>query len=161
MARQNEWKDNLISVGLATGAGTFESLVANFTEPDKRGMTLVRTLIRLTAFSTSIAGAYGVQNISMGIGVASQEAFAVGLAALSDPQTESDKPTRGWVWCSQMLVSQNGVGGEVLQTITADIRGMRKLENGELFVSIFNVAEVGTAFGIEMHGIIRTLFKLP
>ena len=161
MPRQTEWKDNMISQVVAAGATALESLVANFTDPDKRGMTLVRTLIRLEAMSTTVAGAWGVQIASMGIGVASQEAFNLGVTAVSDPQTEANKPTRGWVWRTQMLVSQNGVSTPITSLYTADIRAARKLENGELFLIINNSDAVGTSASIQVLGVIRTLFKLP
>ena len=161
MPRTTEWKDNIVSFNLATGAGAFESLVVNFSEPDKRGMTLVRTLLRLNFFSTSIAGAYGVQIVSLGIAVAFQEAFAVGLTALSDPQTESDRPIRGWVYRTQVAPSQNGIGTPLVTSLTADIRAARKLENGELYVTSFSAAGVGTTFTVAVTGLIRTLFKLP
>jgi len=162
MPRQTQWQDNIINQGFATGAGVFESLVASFTAPDKRGMTLIRTLVRLQAFSNTVAGAYGVQRLNIGIGVASQEAFALGLTALSDPQTESNEPTRGWTYRTQVLVAQNGVSSPVLSDpVVADVRGMRKLENGELFLTMFNDNVVGTSFTVEVHGLIRCLFKLP
>ena len=161
MPRQSEWKDNLFDFNLASGQGNVQSLVANFTEPDKRGMTLIRTIIHIEMFSNTVAGAYGVQVVSAGIGVASQEAFAIGATAISDPQTESDKPTRGWVWRTQIAVSQNGTGLDLVRTISRDIRAVRKLENGELFIVFDSDPGVGTAFTMSVRGLVRTLFKLP
>ena len=123
-----------------------------------RGMTLIRTIISVSAFSTTVAGAWGVQTVDIGIGVASQEAFAA--LVLPDPSSPVDKPPRGWIWKTNRIVSQNGAGGQVAYFIEADIRGARKVENGEVYVIVDNNFVTGTSFTVTLRGLIRTLYKL-
>jgi len=91
--------------------------------------------------------------------VASQEAFIAGV--LPDPSVASDKPARGWIWRDQILATQNGTNTEISKRITADIRGARKLENGELFLIADNNNHTGTVFSVNVTGLVRCLFKLP
>jgi len=44
--------------------------------------------------------------------------------------------------------------------VTADVRGARKIENGELYLIITNTNQEGTSFNVNMTGLIRTLYKL-
>ena len=123
-----------------------------------RGMTVIRTIIRMGLFSNTVAGAWGIMRVDLGIGVASQEAFAAGV--LPDPNSATDKPPRGWMWRSQQLVSQNGTGHQVIFNVDADIRGARKVENGEVYLIGCNTAYVGTQFQVNCVGLIRQLYKL-
>ena len=124
-----------------------------------RGTTIIRTLLMLDLSSTSVAGAWGQQNIDLAIGITTREAFAAGV--LPDPDTNVDKPVRGWMWRYNKTISQNGVGGQVIFPIFADIRGARKIENGKVFLIATNNPVVGTAFTIDVRGLIRMLVKLP
>ena len=158
MPRPTDWIDTLVDESITTTADKSKSLMTGVAPVNMRGMTLIRTILMLTLYSNTTAGAWGVQRVDMGIGVASQDAFAAN--ALPDPEVATDKPARGWVWRGQLLVSQNGVGSEVLHRLNADIRGARKIENGELFLKMDNNFETGTAFTVNVFGLIRTLYKL-
>ena len=134
------------------------SLITGLNPNDLRGCTVIRTLISLDLCSQTVAGAWGVQRCDMAIGIASQEAFAAGV--LPDPVTNTDKPPRGWMWRSSRSVAQNGVGSPVLSSLQADIRGARKVENGEVFLIIDNSNVFGTAFNVQALGLVRLLVKL-
>ena len=123
-----------------------------------RRLTVVRTIVSLDIFSTTVAGVWGVQEIALGIGVISREAFAAGV--FPDPVEANDKPTRGWLWRTHQAVSQNGSGGQVLVHIEGDFRGARKLDAGVLILIINNTPLQGTAFTVFTRGLVRTLFKL-
>jgi len=123
-----------------------------------RGMTLIRTIISLGCLSTTTAGAWGAEGVHLAIGVASQEAFAAGV--FPDPNVGTDKPPRGWVWRSHKVVCQNGVGSVVSYDVMADIRAARKIENGELYIIAVASNLEGTQFNVDVHGLVRTLYKL-
>ncbi len=158
MARPTDWIDTLVSLNPTTGGQDFQSLMTGVAPVNMRGMTVIRTIISLGMISTTTAGAWGAQRMDVAIGIASQEAFAAGV--LSDPQTGTDKPPRGWVWRTSKVVTQNGVGSVVVHDLMADIRGARKVENGELYIIANNLALEGTAFNVDVHGLVRTLYKL-
>ena len=159
MSRPTDWIDSRPTMEVASGSQSIDSLMTGVAPVNMRGMTVIRTIIRLGLFSNSVAGAWGVQRVDLGIGIASQEAFAAGV--LPDPSTATDKPPRGWVWRSSVLVSQNGVGGQVVFNIEADIRGARKVENGEMYLIADNlISGVGATFQVNVFGLIRQLYKL-
>ena len=158
MPRPTDWIDTLVILFAATGGQGFMSLMTGVAPVNMRGMTLIRTIVKLGVYSADTAGAWGVQSVDLGIGVASQEAFAAGV--FPDPGTPTDKPPRGWVYRTNVQAGQNGAGAPVVTQLEADIRGARKIENGELYIVADNTAEVGTAFSIIVRGLVRTLYKL-
>ena len=60
-----------------------------------------------------------------------------------------------------MMVDQNGVSVPVARELRADIRGVRKIEDGEVFLVISNGGSGGTSFTVAMKGLVRLLVKLP
>ncbi len=158
-ARQTDWVDTLISITVASGAQGFQSLMTGLAPVNLRGVTVIRTIVRLGISSVTVAGAWGTQLSSMAIGITSQEAFAAGV--LPDPSVATDKPPRGWMYRTQEKIAQNGIGSVVVYPVGGDIRGARKVENGEVFFVVDNGVSAGTSFSIHVHGLIRQLMKLP
>jgi len=159
MARMTDWLDTAATLVAASGAQASLSLITGAAPINMRGVTLIRTIISIGLSSATVAGAWGVQICDIAIGITSQEAFAAGV--FPDPAISGDKPPRGWVWRSRMVVSQNGAGSPVVAAVKEDIRGARKIENGELFIVMDNSAFAGTAFTVNMAFLTRVLMKLP
>ena len=160
MPRRTAWTDTVISFLVASGALDLRTLLTGISPVDTSGTTLIRTLIRLDFSSNTTAGAWGVQGVDFAIGIASQQAFAVGSTAIPDPGVSGDKPPRGWVYRTSAGVAQNGVGSPVIYSMQADIRGARKIEDGELYIVTRNTAIQGTAMGVNVRGLVRCLLKL-
>jgi len=158
MPRRTDWIDTRVDETSVSGSQSITSLLPGITPADARGMTLIRMIVKFGLYSNTTAGSWGVQRVDMGIGVASQEAFSA--SALPDPATASDKPARGWIYRTQQLVSQNGVNHNIFVDVAADIRSARKIENGELYLIWDNSPETGTTFTVNVHGLVRCLFKL-
>jgi len=158
MPRPTDWIDTTLNLELPATAQTIQSLMTGVAPVNMRGMTVIRTLISLEMFSDTIAGAYGVELMDIGIGIASQEAFVAGV--LPDPKTATDKPPRGWMWRTAKLVAQNGTGAPVIVSLEADIRGARKVENGEVYIIADNSPIKGTTFQVNIRGLVRQLYKL-
>ena len=158
MARPTDWIDTSVGFTIASGSQSNLSLMTGVAPVNMRGMTLIRTIFTWSSFSTTVAGAWGVQILSIGIGVTSQEAFAAGV--LPDPDVPTDKPPRGWVYRTSQVVTQNGAGSPVTHDREVDIRGARKVENGELYIVVDNNPIVGTPFTARIQGMCRTLYKL-
>ena len=159
MPRQTDWIDTNFALAPASGAQDSVSLITGAAPINMRGVTLIRTIISIGLSSATVAGAWGVQTLNLAIGITSQEAFAAGV--LPDPNVATDKPPRGWVWRGHKMAAQNGIGGSVIYDVMADIRGARKIENGELFFVVNNSPTAGTAFTCNVNGMIRVLMKLP
>jgi len=60
-----------------------------------------------------------------------------------------------------MGVAQNAIGSQVIFDLSADIRGSRKIENGELFLVVQMLTVAGTTFTTDVRGIVRCLMKMP
>ena len=147
---------------VAAGAGgeNQKSLMDETTQSQQRfnQMTLLRTIIGLNVGLTIHDSGEGSQLVSLGIGIASQEAFAVNR--LSDPRIDSDYPTRGWVWRARYRVFGFAADQPAVftQRIDLDLRSMRRLENGQSFLKIVNEDVEGVSSPITVHGLIRQLW---
>ncbi len=158
-ARMTDWMDTVITLNPTNGGSDNVSLITGAAPINMRGATLIRTLVRLDFSSATVAGAWGIHECQFAIGIASQEAFAAGV--LPDPRTATDKPPRGWVYRSAAGVMQNGAtGGQIVTAVQADIRGARKIENGEVYLIVDSDATAGTAFTVNVRGLVRMLVKL-
>jgi len=157
--RATDWIDTVFDRGVASGVQDNLTLMTGVAPVNVWRQTLVRTLISMDFHSQSIAGAFGVQMLDVGIGITSQEAFAAGV--LPDPETAGDQPSRGWIYRTRIAVAQNSIGSQVIYSIRADIRASRKLDDGECFWVLTNTPESGTAFAVHLTGIVRQLWLLP
>jgi len=159
MPRRTDWVDTILNLEVTVGSQTQTGLMTGLSTADTRGLTIIRTILEIEMFPNAIAGAWGVALMDIAIGITSQEAFAAGV--VPDPNTSSDRPPRGWMWRTSMLVSQNGVGTNIVHRRSADIRGARKVENGAVFMVANHTALFGAGFQVNVRGLCRMLTKLP
>ena len=159
MPRPTIWIDSRIGIAPTSGGSANSSLFGALSPTELTRSTITRMLIRLEFVSETVAGAWGVQLADVGIGITSQEAFAA--STLPDPSVAGDKPSRGWLYRNQIMVSQNGISTDMKTTVVADIRSQRKVDDGELFIIVDSTALLGTSFTMQMRGMIRTLVRLP
>ena len=157
--RATDWIDTLVGFTVATGVQSNVSLMTGVAPVNVWRQTLIRTIVELSVYSSSVAGVWGTQLVNAGIGIASQEAFAAGV--LADPNVANDQPSRGWIYRTGFVVGQNATGGNIVHNVRADIRAARKLDDGECYLVVNNGTDLGTAFTILVRGIIRQLWLLP
>jgi len=160
MAHRNRfWIDTLVDATLGAGGQELQSLMTNITSAEsRRGLTMVRTLIQLdVAYAVHDAGE-GSQHVSLGIGITSQEAFSAGI--VSDPQTVTDHPVGGWCFRSRYRVFGFAADQPAIHLvrIEKDIRAMRKLNNGEMYLVISSAFIEGAAASTRTMGIVRQLW---
>ena len=96
--------------------------------------------------------------VDMGIGVCADSAFLI-AGALPAAQLTDEYPPRGWLYVASMPVLQQAESTGVLQQgarFTFDIRGMRKIDKGILFMNLIqaNIVVGGTMYIV---GRIRSL----
>ena len=156
--RTTAWEDTILARDIVSASTQIQSLLLQLDTGEKRLATVIRTLVMFSFYSTTVAGAWGVQRIDIGIGMASAEAFST--ASLPSPGISSDKPARGWMYRHSVSVAQNGTGTPVTHHVAVDIRGARKVENGELFVIATSTNRAGTTFTTRWDGLVRCLLKL-
>ena len=158
MARRTAWRDTLMETTIPTGTAINQTLLGDWTTTDTRGLTVARVIVDLYLTPQLGPIATGGQVLDLGLGLASQDSFAAG--DLPDPSAEADEPIRGWLWRTRCLVVDSSVTLLVARC-TGDFRGMRKIDNGELYLKFDSTPAFGTAFTVEIAGIIRCLFMLP
>ena len=157
--RGTDWIDQLVNFTLASGTGSPITLLPGRTPEEMQGYTLIRTIMCYQIMPEAAGAVIGEQVVDIAIGTASQEAFAAGV--VPDPSVEADEPQRGWVYrCRHHVRDSTGFSIQY-PTFERDLRAMRKIDNGELYLVTDNFALVGTAFSIRFLGIIRSLFKQP
>ena len=155
------WDDTFVDVTASSGADTTQLLVGNVADPEKRGCTLVRMLIRLWVNQSTPGVVSGIQALTMGIGLSSDDAFTAN--ALPEVQVADDFPQTGWLFRDQVLVLDETLATGVFAAISVreDVRSQRKLDRASAYIRISNVAVEGTSFSVRCKGLIRALYKLP
>ena len=112
MARRTSWNDVFVDVTVATGSQNSASLETGLTADEKEGRTLTRLIGELSLVSNSVAGAYGVQTLDIGVAIIDGDAFTAG--AFPDPESAADEPPRGWIFRTRCGVAQNGTGTHIV-----------------------------------------------
>jgi len=154
------WVDTLHNDVISSGGQLLATLVGQ-TLQELRNATILRTIVCHDYSYAVHDSGEGAQIIDVGIGITSQEAFAAGV--VPDPVSAGDVPTRGWMYrCRHKLhgfaADQPAVD---VRTVYRDLRGKRKLENGEAYIVIDNTASSGAASSVQVIGITRLLLMLP
>ncbi len=104
------------------------------------------------------------QIITIGIGVCSVEAFNVGVTAVPDLDVAAETPARGWLYRARRLSLQALPTGGTPVAIhrqpaifSFDVRAMRKIDRGRLFMYIKNSTTGGNALSMEVVGLVRAM----
>ena len=159
MARRTSWEDTLVAETIVNNGQNALQLMNAFEQDERQGVTIARWIGELSLFSASIAGAYGVEKLSIGVTMLDADAAAAG--AFPDPNQPLDEPPRGWVYRTQCAVSQNGVGTDIITRCVFDIRAMRKFDSAVAYVIFDNNPSVGATFTTVVTGYIRCLLLMP
>ena len=162
VSRPRAWADTDINVSLSNG-GTFLANLLN-DAPTVDTLTVVRMVGGFQAFMASDSEVETFQIIDCGIGVASLEAFNVGVAALPDVDVSTDYPPRGWLYRARR------VGGQALPTAATptamwrmdatfnfDVRSMRKIDKGVLYMHVLSTNLDGSGGTMKLVGLVRAL----
>ena len=100
-----------------------------------------------------------VQQIDVGIGVGSQEAFTAGV--VPDPNVQADYPTIGWLYITtKMMVINNSSGtleGFHFPEWHFDVGANRKVDKGVLYLAVHNTGADGGGAQIRIIGRVRSL----
>ena len=162
--RGTAWDDTIMNSSLANNTRFQIDLLVNTADAEKRGCTVVRTLLDFQLFNATPGDVSGRQIFHMGIGLVSDDAFAAGGSAMPNPEEQDDYPVGGWMWRKSVAVFDeslaNGVNPAPV-TIKEDLRAMRKLDRSTMALIIFNATGEGAPFSVQRIGIIRVLYKLP
>ena len=162
MPGKTVWVDTMLDLQVGNGSSNAVSLITDlsFVEIRMSQLTVMRTIIGIDVAHLIHDSGEGSQDVSIGIGVASQDAFSAGGASLPDPAVQGDFPTRGWVWRARFRVYGFAADQAAVfnRRIDLDIRARRKLDNGESFIKVTNTVDQGTSGTINAIGLIRQLW---
>ena len=157
--RGRAWADfRIIGTALVAGTPNVSNLLGN--APVEDTLTAVRIVLDVTVqylVSTTIVDSLSI--VDIGIGVASTEAVLAGFAALPRPDDGTNFPPRGWLYVASQPVSQQAESTGVISTVArfqADLRSMRKIDKGVLFMVITNT-NITVGGAMQMTGRVRTL----
>ena len=105
--RRTAWDDQIVDFDIASGGQALFLLMENVADPEKRGCTLIRTIMGVDVNCAVPGQVSGQQKVSIGIMLVSDDAFVAGAAAMPNPATESEFPVGGWLLREQhLLVSE-------------------------------------------------------
>jgi len=161
VARPRAWGDNLIDIAM-TGE-TQQSPVDLLSElVTSDTITVIRLVGHLSVVPNSItASTVMTCAVDLGIGVASIEAFNV-AGGIPDPNAAGDVPIRNWLWRDRLVAVIENAGGtedsyKQWPEVRFDLRAMRKVDRGRLYLTVVPTALVGTYGALRLVGIIRAL----
>ena len=161
--RGTAWDDLLVNQTLTSAVQDIRELMQLVADPEKRGCTLIRTIIDLTFHPVSPGQVSGQQAVDLGIGLVSADARVAG--AVPDSDVSGDFPVSGWIYRNRVRVVDETIATGIVDysggRIEVDIRGQRKLDRSDVVLISLNTPIQGTAFNVNMLGIIRMLYKLP
>jgi len=153
------WVDRLLDEQVASGTvNQTNNLFQTIPISESRvGMTIMRTILCLDVAHLIPDSGEGIQNVAMGIGITGADAFASNVVA--DPEIDADFPMGGWVFRCRVRTYGFAADSPSVynRVIERDLRGKRKVNNGEVFWVTSNLPEQGTPSTIVVHGIVRML----
>jgi len=162
--RGTSWFDTEINSQAVSGtAGTPITLLpADVEVRDVPGLTIIRMLIELNCHAVVPNVVEGGQALHLAAGLVMTDGFVSG--ALPDLLSPSEEPIRGWIFKNMRFIydSEGTISPWSGSDLFLDIKSQRKLDlDTEVYFQMFNQAMTGTAFTVEVTGLIRTLVKLP
>ncbi len=160
--RRRAWADFNIDTAIASAGNLIVDLLANASASDT--ITVARLVIDLWGYLSPTSEAETSQVVFVSVGVASEEAFLLGAAALPDPQNADEAPARGWLYVMGLPVLQTLPSGATVAAMhrmdahfDADVHGLRKVDRGRLFLRARNEPSLGAATTIQLTGRVRAL----
>jgi len=159
--RGTVWVDQSWNLSTADGGEELFTLLPGIVDPDPLGWTLIRTILCYSVMAQVPTAARGYQMYDVGIGIASNEAFAVGVTGIPNVGTAADHPERGWVYRCRHIVQDDTAIPMPIVNVFKDIKSQRKLDRGVLYMTAESTAGFGTALTLRFMGLTRSLFKLP
>ena len=159
MPRHRAWSTKLISDNYpASGTQIIEDLLVIL--PVNPVQTVVRIVLHLGLILTDASGVLdGTVEMDLAIGVSSEEAFTAGV--VPDPNVETEVPAAGWLWRERLWVQYSNTGSPVDRytpmEVRADLRAMRKVDRGILYMVSQASTVQGTFDDVTLIGVVRSL----
>jgi len=158
--RNRAWADTVFnSVQIVAEGVSLTNLLTD--APTVDTLTAVRIVLDLVVAHGADEPIVDSSNaVSVGIGVCSVEAFGQGINALPEPQFSTQYPPRGWLYVATkpVLAANIGTAGGTRRVaeFSADLRSMRKIDKGILYIVVQNNAILSNK-DVDLWGRVRVL----
>jgi len=161
MARPRAWADLIWSAEIADGGNMAPlNVLADLGASPLDTITVTRLVGDIYVVPTLpiIALDYS-QRIDVGIGVATESAFDIGVTAVPQPDISTEYPARGWLYVVTMWLFKinSTTHDDMYAHAHFDIRTMRKVDKGILYVAAGNNPVQVGGEEIRVGGRIRAL----
>jgi len=159
MARPLAWADTTLEITMIQAVNiTPINLLLNLAPSDT--VTTMRIVGHLYVIPASMSvQTSGQYRCDLGIGVTSVEAFNAGV--VPDPQTDSERPARGWMWKDRLYSMKDRLDANnayaVAGEVRFDVRSGRKVDRGICYLNAFQSQISGVAQNLILVGLIRVL----
>ena len=163
MRRETLWLGGVVQQTTLASASVATLLTSlNAVALAMRPFTIVRTRGIVTVHTDQIAATED-QVVGYGQAVVSDQAAAIGVTAVPTPVADSESDL--WFVYQMMFnhfdfASAVGFGEKPLERWDIDSKAMRKVEDGQDFVSVIETAAGGLTAGAIVGSFFRTLIKL-
>ncbi len=158
--RNRAWADTRMA-GLAMVAGTPIRFDLLADAPNVDTLTAVRIVGDVTVqYTVSVTVTDSLSIVDLGIGVSSNEAFAVSSSlGLPKPSVTSAFPPRGWLYVASQPVFEKAESTGIIHHAARfqfDLRAMRKVDKGTLFLTM-EQANITLGGSMQVTGRVRVL----
>ena len=159
MPRTPYWDDNFIDFAITSTATIEVELMTNLSGQQRRGITIVRTILELGITPSPTNGVVATQSVDVGIGVIAE---STAIAAAPDVRVATARPACGWIMRTRCVVMDDANTVVAPTLCRMDLRMKRKVDDGKPFIGIGNTVRTGaTPFTVHVSGIVRILYLLP
>jgi len=156
MARPRAWGDRTFDDNMVNGTVKVDNLLLNLVPADT--LTVVRIIGKMEFWLQDLVQSVNsVVSVDIGIGVASEEAFAVGGNAIPTPSVDTEVPQAGWLYLQRLHVFQWTTIQHQNAMFTFDIRAARRVDRGILYATMVATTIQGTTAQLARGGKIRAL----
>ena len=164
--RKTSWEFGPGGTAVTTISAPTTTVIGGGVAAAENGLTLVRLRGSLQAYLKTGDGANAGFHCTFGIGIASADAFAVGVTALPNPGDDPGWP--GWLYWrvfdihafSATIAESFGPNGLASVQFEVDSKAMRKLGINETIFASLQTIEAGTST-MSIFFESRALVKLP
>ena len=158
MPRPRAWGDTVINQAMTSALQVNTDLLSDLSASDvKTAIRIIGHVVVLPNVPGNVVD--GLSRIDLAIGVSAVEAFNANI--LPDAPASGEVPARGWLWADRLAVlhstDANGVVNMHNPEVRFDVRSMRKVDRGILYLQMTTTLISGTFFDLSIVGRIRVL----
>jgi len=164
--RKSSWEFGPGGTAVTSVGSSTSVIIGGGVAAGQNGLTLVRLRGSLQAYLTATDATNSGFHCAFGVGIASSDAFGVGVTALPNPADDAGWP--GWLYhrffdlhsFNATIVESMAAGGLGSVQFEVDSKAMRKLGINETIFASLQTIEAGAA-SMSIWFESRTLVKLP